>query len=414
MSESTETGFYTKHLGKEYRKNAFHNDPDISEKNREAVESFIKSWKAHSGMKDKRIAKYYANFRMLLKLPDKDFSLESASEKDIEDVVCRINDSSYSEWTKTDLRSLLKRFYTSRNNGTTPQMVKWVKTANPKPKHKTAEELISKEERDKLVDVCQNERDRAYIMLLYEGGLRAGEMRALRINSIYFDDNGMWVDIPETPGLTKTGGRRILTIESEPFMKNWLNVHPGRADPSNPLWVKVEQYLGTCKSMTYDNMRMMIAKKARIAKIDIDKVNLHNFRHSSASEKAAAGWNKAQMDAYFGWEPSANTASTYIHLQERDMVSAVRKLHGLSVAEKGTKKEKLTCQRCGKLNDADARFCSRCQVPLTLKDALEQDEKRKKRDDLLTELVEDPEIQKLLAKKLLTMKNREEILKALS
>jgi integrase/recombinase XerD len=413
MSESKDPGFYAKSISKEYRKNAFHSDTYLSAENKKAVESFINSWKARSGIKDKRIAKYYANFRMILKLADKGFNLEDASEKHLEELVCKINESSYSEWTKTDLRSILKRYYSFKNDGVAPSKVKWIKTANPKPRHKTAEELISKEERDKLVDACQNERDRAFIMLLWEAGVRAGEMRALRVNSISFDNDGMWVDLPEVQGLTKTGGRRILTIETEPYMKNWLNVHPGKEDPTNPLWVKVERYVGKVKPMAYDNMRMMVAKKTKTAKLKGDKYNLHNFRHSSASEKASAGWNKPQMDSYFGWEPSSNQASTYIHLQEKDMVSAVRKLHGLPTAEEEKKKEKLKCQRCGRLNDANARFCNQCQVPLTLKDAIELSEKRENVNGAFDEMMEDPKFRKMFVKKLVETGKAEEILRAL-
>jgi len=412
MSESKETEFYAKSVGKEYRKNAFHSDTELSAENKKAVESFINSWKARSGMKDKRIAKYYANFRMILKLADKAFKLEDSSEKDIEELVCKINDSKYSEWTKTDLRAALKRYYSFKNDGVAPSKVKWIKTANPKPKHKTSEDLISNEERDKLVNACQNERDRAFIVLLHEGGLRAGEMRALRVNSISFDNDGMWVDIPDVPGLTKTGGRKILTIESEPYMKNWLNVHPGREDPNNPLWVKVERYVGKVKPMAYDNMRMMMAKKVKTAKLEGDKFNLHNFRHSSASEKAAAGWSKAYMDKYFGWDPFSNTSSTYIHMQDSDMVSAIRKLHGLPIPEE-KRKEKIKCQRCGRLNDANARFCNQCQISLTLKDAIELIEKREKVDGAFDEMMEDPKFRKMFVKRLVETGKAEEILRAL-
>lgn len=36
----------------------------------------------------------------------------------------------------------------------------------------------------------------------------------------------------------------------------------------------------------------MRALFVRQAGLEAEKFNLHNFRHSSASEKAAAGWNK--------------------------------------------------------------------------------------------------------------------------
>jgi len=405
--------FYAENISGEYGKHRLDKDSKISDENKKEVHAFIASVKAHNNIKDKRVAKLYSSFKTLLNIAGRDFSLRDTNEKGLEKLVIEIDEAAISEWTKVDLKKVLKRYYTLKNKGETPKKIRWLKTGNPKPKHKTAEELISKVERNMLVDACKNERDRAFVMLLYEGGLRAGEMSALKINSISFDDDGMWVDIPDVPGLTKTGGRRILTIESEPYMKNWINVHPGKNDPNNPLWVKVEQYVKEIKPMTYDNMRMMMARKVETAGLTQDKFNLHNFRHSSATEKAAYGWNKAQMDFYFGWEPSSNTASTYIHLQEKDMVSAVRKLHGLPVAEEAKRKEKITCQRCRKINDADARFCSQCQVPLNLKVALEQEEKRKSRDDLLGEVLEDPKIRELIVEKLLEKRSKKELLEIL-
>jgi integrase len=269
-----------------------------------------------------------------------------------------------------------------------PNKVKWIKTANPRPRHRTAEELISREELKKLLDACQNERDRAFIMLLYEGGLRAGEMSVLKINSVSFSDDGMWIDIPDVPGVTKTGGRRIPLIEAEPFVKNWINVHTGRNNRENPLWTKLEQYDGNVKPMTYDSMRMMISKRAKAAGLNPDKFNLHNFRHTCATEKAAAGWSKAQMDMYFGWDPNSNTAATYIHMQSQDLLSAVRKLHGLPTSDTERIKQKIECQRCGKINDSDARFCSRCQIPLDLKVALEVSKERERYDKIMSKFME--------------------------
>ncbi|HDH45386.1 MAG TPA: hypothetical protein ENG66_08430 [Thermococcus sp.] len=386
--EDPENSFYAKHLSARYRKNSFHNDRAISTKNKKAVDDFIYHWVARKNIKEKRVAKYYANFRMLLKVAGKKFDLDKATEKDIERLVYKINNSKYAEWTKSDLRGVLKRYYTFKNEGITPSKVKWITTARPKPKHKTAEELISREELTKLIDACQNERDRAFLMVLYEGGLRAGEMSALKISSVIFSDTGMWLDIPEVPGVTKTGGRKIPLIESEPYLKNWINVHPDRKNKNSPLWVKLEQYVGGVKPMTYDNMRMMIFKKAKSAGVDTDKVNLHNFRHSSASEKAAAGWSKAQMDKYFGWDPNSNTASVYIHMQPHDLLSAVRKLHGLPTSDIEKVKAKIQCQRCGRLNDSDARFCSGCQVPLNIETALEVEKERNRYDEIMTRFME--------------------------
>ena len=48
----------------------------------------------------------------------------------------------------------------------------WVKILRKRPR-----ELISRDELDKLVQACQNERDRAFISALYESGARIGQLR---------------------------------------------------------------------------------------------------------------------------------------------------------------------------------------------------------------------------------------------
>jgi len=45
-------------------------------------------------------------------------------------------------------------------------------------------------------------------------------------------------------------------------------------------------------------------------------------------------------------------------------------------------------------------FCSRCGMPLDLKAALELGGARKKADDLMSRLLEDPEVQRVLKQKL--------------
>jgi predicted amidophosphoribosyltransferase len=75
--------------------------------------------------------------------------------------------------------------------------------------------------------------------------------------------------------------------------------------------------------------------------------------------------------------------------------------------EKKEKKNDTTikkCPRCDKMNPTAGRFCLRCGTPLDSKTAMETEEKRKEMDNvmavLLKDLLNDPEIQARIEKKL--------------
>jgi hypothetical protein len=58
-------------------------------------------------------------------------------------------------------------------------------------------------------------------------------------------------------------------------------------------------------------------------------------------------------------------------------------------------------------NSFGSKFCNACGYPLDLKTAIEIEEKRKAWDDKMALLVKDPEVQKILIRKLGKMKIEE-------
>ena len=51
----------------------------------------------------------------------------------------------------------------------------------------------------------------------------------------------------------------------------------------------------------------------------------------------------------------------------------------------------ITCARCGFINPADGAYCSRCSMALTLPAAVEGEKTREHTDQLMSELLADPE-----------------------
>ncbi len=361
--KTEERDFYNGRNDQDYVSKTFQKKDFISENNKKAVTAFIRMCRTE-GLSKPRIRKYYSNFATILRLAPKGFDLKKADKKDLGNLVINIQDSKYADWSKTDMKVAIKKFYKILNGGEYPDKVKFISTAMKNYKMKLPESLLSREDIKKLISVCQNERDRALISVLYEGGLRAGELGSLKIKHVEFAKENIRLTIPKG----KTGPRVIPIIESERYLENWINAHPGSKNPENPLWIKLEQNEGMVQSMTYDNIRLMIKKKAKKAAIPLSKTNLHNFRHSRATELAKK-LKEAQLCLYFGWIIGSNQTRTYVHLSMRDLEKSMKEIAGVE-EKKEEKPEKKICPRCKIENPKERDFCFDCGMALDLGSAV--------------------------------------------
>jgi len=384
-------GLYTGSATLEYYNRKLTNDENVSESNKKLLWKFLRECSAE-GLSEQRVRKYVSTFYTIFKL-DPTLDLKTAGEKELKDLMVEVNNSQYSEWTKTDLRIAIKKFYKTLNGGDEyPKKVRWIKTTMKNNRKKLPDDLLSKEQVEQLIKACSNERDRALISILYEGGLRIGELHALRIKHFKFGDYGVKVTIPEG----KTGPRVIPIIESERYLRNWLEAHPFK-DPDSPMWVKMEQNKNKAVVMNYDTIRMMIRKKAARSGVPQSKVNPHNFRHSRCTH-LAKNLTEAQMCQYFGWVQGSNQAATYVHLSGRDLDKTIMQMHGLVEVKEEVEAKK--CPRCGRMNPPKTKLCVQCLGPLDLKTALEVEDKRGDADNLLVQLFQKPRVQKALVESL--------------
>jgi ribosomal protein L40E len=106
--------------------------------------------------------------------------------------------------------------------------------------------------------------------------------------------------------------------------------------------------------------------------------------------------------------------SEYSHLISSDVNQAILAMHGIRTdKQKESLLKPKQCPRCSTINSKDARFCHKCGSILDVNTAVELDEERKKSDDMMVELVKDPEIQKILAKKIIDMGLRDKLFKGI-
>ena len=368
----------------------------ISKQNKDIILKFH-DYAFSIGLSKKRILKY---LHSLLKIAQwLEVPLENAPKEDIMKLVRKIEQEDYSEWTKHDYKVIIKRFYKWMDGDEEyPDNVRWIKTTFRKNKRKLPEELITKQEVEKMIAVAEHTRDKALIALFYESGFRIEEILTLRIKHIVMDEYGAKII-----GNGKTGMRRIRLISSVPYLAAWIENHPFKDEPDAPLWVKIGS-TDKDEIIHYNNARRIIktlAKKANIKK----RIYPHLFRHSRATYLANK-FTESQLNQYFGWVQGSIMPSTYVHLSGRDLDDKIFEINGLKEGEKEKKEEPTVkkCYRCEKINPSTGKFCGRCGSPLDVDTAMNVEEKRKEMDTrmsaLMNSLLSDPEIRKIVIDKL--------------
>ena len=348
------------------------------------------------GLSGHRVLFYLSHLGRIAGWLDKGF--KEASKKDIVALLRRIEGMDYSDWTKLNYKTTLKKFYKWLAGGEEyPEQVKWIKTSKRNMNHTLPEELLTEEDITNLIRRAEHPRDKALISVLYESGCRIGELCSLRLKHIEFDKYGAVLMVEG-----KTGQRRVRIISSTPNLAAWIDIHPLKEKRDAPLWVGIGTR-GKNKQIDYAAVRAMlrrVAKKAAMGK----RINPHIFRHSRATHLAIE-LTEAQMNEYFGWVQGSEMPSTYVHLSGRDVDSALLKMYGIKDEdkEKEVKLRPKTCVRCGQLNSSVSKFCTSCGAVLDLKTAIALEEEISEIDEELARLLEDDEVQEFLIKRMKQM-----------
>jgi integrase len=114
---------------------------------------------------------------------------------------------------------------------------------------KKAADMLTIEEIENMVRVCATSRDRALIMMLYEGGFRIGEIGALTWGDIKFDDLGVVVNTNK-----KTMKPRYIRLTmSREYLAAWKNDYPFSPDPDAVVFLTNRK-----EPITYESIRKQI------------------------------------------------------------------------------------------------------------------------------------------------------------
>lgn len=371
-------------------------DNKIRKKNKDLILEFYQ-YCLGEGLSQARIVRCLYAVIVFAEWSKKDFN--RCKKNDIVELVAELEKGKYAHSTKQEMKMTLRKFFKwLRGSEEYPEEVKWLKCHRTLSNSKLPEELLTEDDIKLLINTADNPRDKALIAVLYESGCRIGELLSLRIKHVNTNKYGAHLIVNG-----KTGMRRVMIITSVPYLMEWINKHPQKDNPDAPLWILENKM----KELNHSDIQRILRRLRKMSGIK-KRNNAHNFRHSRATFLANL-LPDAILKEVFGWAQSSKMASVYIHISGKNVDDALLKINGIDI-EKCKEENKFSpkiCIRCNESNPPTNKFCSRCNMPLDkagLIEIVENDIERKRADEILDKLIQNPEFKEMFLNKIKEMK----------
>jgi site-specific recombinase XerD len=366
---------------------------EFSKENKKIVLGF-KNYLLSENIGVAKINRYLQDIIRFNRMLGRTFS--EATKEDIRRVVGELNQTSLSEETKKGIKIMIRKLYRFiegvEEKGVYPDRVKWISIAIPNNHKKLPEELLTEDEISRMIQKCSCLRDKTFVAVLAESGGRIGEIATLKIKNVSFERYGARLTLSG-----KTGMRKILIINSSPYLQQWINNHPFSDNKESYLWIKDNGEL-----LTDSRFSAILKKAGRMAGIN-KRIYPHLLRHSFAT-RISEIMSEASMKQYLGWGQSSKMCAVYIHMNGKSVDEAILRANGIEVSsvKKESQMKPLLCLKCKCINEFTNKFCKICGFPLNEKEAqeiLKKETERSVADEVMNKLMDDEEILSLIKKK---------------
>jgi len=369
-------------------------DKDILQENKDFSLKFV-DYLISETIGVAKIGRYLLDLRKYSKILNKPF--DKANKDDIRHVIAQIEQTTLAPESKKCFKVMLRKLYKFirgiDEKGVYPEEVKWISISIPKNQRKLPEELLTDEEIESIIRNCKTLRDKAFVSTLAESGCRISEIGTMKIKHVSFEEYGVRITVNG-----KTGMRKILIIQSAPYLQQWINEHPKNDNFENFLWYNPQ---GECLSYSaLSKIIRLAAEKAGIKK----RIYPHLFRHSRATGLASK-MSEASMKQYMGWGQDSKMCGVYIHMSGEIMDNAILKMNGIEINEekKESKLKEKICPKCKTKNGVTNVFCYHCGMILNqeyAEEKIKEDTNRQMADSIMNNLMQDPEVLELFKRKL--------------
>lgn len=260
-------------------------------------------------------------------------------------------------------KTIIKAFYKWLRQEDEPAETKGIKATRRDVDKIPVDQLITRDDLQRLLTAHHHPRDKAIITVLFESGMREGEFCSLHMGSVEFDQFGAVILLPKGEG--KTGARRIRLVDSADYLQAWIEAHPFKDEAKAPLWLNLSRrsYLQPLRENGLWSFSKRAAKQAGLKK----NIYPHLFRHSSATEKARLGWSEGELRAYYGWSRNSDMPSRYVHLAGLDYEDMMLERLGIKRVDEARTRALAprVCGTCNTKNPANASFCKQCRRPVS-------------------------------------------------
>ena len=309
-----------------------------------------------------------------------------ASDEDFRLFLERLRASGRSERTVEIYMSYLKTFLRWARQG--EDLLGWWRSGGArKRRERLRDEVLSPEEVKALVRAAKSVKHKAIIAVLYEGALRVGELCSLRMRDLEHTRYGFKIRVAG-----KTGERTVPLVDSAPYLRSWLLVHPRPRDPDAPLFPSTVG--GGVSRMSEESVWAVVRRAARRAGLG-RRVHPHTLRHTRLTH-LATHMTEQELKVFAGWTQSSSMASVYVHLSGRDAERAVLRIYGIEGAEEERERvqplKPEVCPECGYVNPEEAEFCLKCGHPLTERAREEVSEAKREVEELLKRVLSHPRV----------------------
>jgi site-specific recombinase XerD len=178
--------------------------------------------------------------------------------------------------------------------------------------------VFSAQQVQALLNACARQRDRLLVSLLYESGMRVGQLLGLRHADIRSYDG----EIDIIPRANSNGAlaksRSPYTVHvSKELMELYADYLVHEYQETTHDYVFVNWWSGRIGApMTYSTVIDLFRKLSARASIHATP---HMFRHTHATDLLRAGWDPAYVQRRLGHAQIQTTVNTYAHLSNGDL-----------------------------------------------------------------------------------------------
>lgn len=261
---------------------------------------------------------------------------------------------------------ILKPFFTWMiQNGKTNLPIKKIRAIKPPAKETNTtnpDEIHTVEEIEKVIDACQNPRDKALVSVLYESGMRIGELAGLTWRQVVFDDRGVKCYINDMKEKQRRYTR--LTMSHE-YLARWHKYCSDRS-PDARVFVNLQDK----SPLKYITIRRLLDRLQVASGIE-KPLRPHLFRKDRITHMIAQNYQESMIKKTMWGNLHTDMFETYVCLAESDIDNEFLTKAGLErIKDHDRELKPIPCVICGYVNEPKADYCSRCGTTLSEKAAV--------------------------------------------